>query len=122
LSGAFAGGLLKENFLMHVERHHKVTQSEAVQRIDKFLEGLKNGTFPGGITVVDTTKKWTGNTMNFSFNAKKWFVQVTISGLIEVKEHSVILDCELPPLVSKMVSENEISRVVGQQFDQLFPE
>ena len=107
---------------MRFERPHKVTQSEAIRRIDSFLDGLRNGALPDGVTIVDSTKAWRGHEMDFSFKAKKWFVQVTVSGVVKVTDCSVVMDCELPPLVSNMVSEDRIAHEFDSQFVKLFPE
>ena len=107
---------------MRFERPHKVTQSEAINRIDSFLDGFRNGALPDGITIVDSTKVWRGHEMDFSFKVKKWFVQVTIAGMVNVTDCSVVMDCELPPLVSKMVSEDRIASEFDAQFTKLFPD
>ena len=77
--------------------------------------------FPGGITIKEPFKSWSDNVMHFSFNAKKGFISTTISGVIRVNDDSVIMDSDLPGLVTAFVSEDTIRDVINTQLDGLFP-
>ena len=59
--------------------------------------------------------------MRFSFKAKKGFLGATISGVIHVNQDSVVMDSELPGLVTAFVSEDQIRNVINEQLDGLFP-
>jgi hypothetical protein len=58
--------------------------------------------------------------MRFSFKAKKGFFGTTISGVIRVNDDSVVMDCDLPGLVTAFVSEDQIRNVINEQLDGLF--
>jgi hypothetical protein len=77
--------------------------------------------FPGGITVKEASKSWSDNAMRFSFKAKKGFIGATISGAIVVNDDSVVMDSDLPGLVTTFVSEDKIREVINKQLDGLFP-
>jgi Putative polyhydroxyalkanoic acid system protein (PHA_gran_rgn) len=106
---------------MHIERNHNVGKEEAIHKIDTFLDDLMRRQFPGGVTIKDPSKSWSDNAMRFSFKAKKGFIGTTISGVIRVKEDSIVIDSDLPGLVTTFVSEDKIGNVISEQLDSLFP-
>jgi hypothetical protein len=106
---------------MRIERNHNLGKEEAVHRIDSFLDDLMSRQFPGGITIEEPSKSWSDNVMRFSFEAKKGFFGTTISGMLRVNDDSVILDSDLPGLVTAFVSEEKIRNVINQQLESLFP-
>lgn len=105
---------------MKIERNHKTSQQEAIQKIDSFLDELMKRDFPGGVVVKEPTKSWSGNTMDFSFKLKKGLLGTKLAGKIQVEDGKIILNSELPGLVRTLVSEEKISDVIGQQIDTLF--
>lgn len=106
---------------MHIERNHNVGKEEAIHRIDTFLGDLMRRQFPGAVHVEEPSKSWSDNTMRFSFNAMKSFIGTTISGVIRVNDNSVVIDSDLPGLVTTLVSEDKIRNVINEQLDSLFP-
>ena len=106
---------------MHIERRHNVGKEEAIQKIDTFLNDLIHAHFPGGIAIKEACKSWSDNSMRFSFKAKKGFLGATISGVVHVNHGSVVMDSELPGLVTAFVSEDQIRNVINEQLDGLFP-
>jgi hypothetical protein len=57
--------------------------------------------------------------MRFSFKAKKGFIGTTISGVIRVNDDSVVMDADLPGLVTAFISEDRIRDVINEQLDSL---
>ena len=106
---------------MHIERRHNVGKEEAIQKIDTFLDDLMHGQFPGNVTIKEASKSWSNDAMSFSFKAKKGFLGATISGVIRVNQDSVVMDSDLPGLVTAFVSEDQIRNVINEQLDGLFP-
>ena len=106
---------------MHIERKHNVGKEEAIQKIDTFLNDLMHGRFPGDVAIKEASKSWSNNAMHFSFKAKKGFVGATISGVIRVNQDSVVMDSDLPELVTAFVSEDKIRDVIKAQLESLFP-
>ncbi len=106
---------------MRIERNHNLGKEEAVHRIDSFLDDLMSRQFPGGIIIEEPSKSWSDNVMRFSFKAKKGFFGTTISGMIRANDDSVIMDSDLPGLVTAFVSEDKIRNVINQQLESLFP-
>jgi hypothetical protein len=106
---------------MYIERRHNVSKEEAIHKIDGFLDDLIRRPFPGGITIKEAFKSWSDEAMHFSFKARKGFIGATISGVIRVNDDSVIMDSDLPGLVTAFVSEDTIRDVINKQLDGLFP-
>ena len=106
---------------MRIERNHNLGKEEAVHRIDSFLDDLMSRQFPGGIIIEEPSKSWSDNVMRFSFKAKKGIFGTTISGMIRANDDSVIMDSDLPGLVTAFVSEDKIRNVINQQLESLFP-
>jgi hypothetical protein len=77
--------------------------------------------FPGGVTIREPSKSWSDDAMRFSFKARKGFIGTTISGVIRVNDDSIIVDSDLPGLVTTFISEDKIRDVISQQLDSLFP-
>ena len=105
---------------MHIERTHNVGKKEAIHKIDTFLDELMRRQFPGGVAIKEASRSWSDNAMRFSFKAKKGFFGTTISGVIRVNDDSVVMDCDLPGVVTAFVSEDQIRNVINEQLDGLF--
>jgi hypothetical protein len=106
---------------MHIERRHNLGKEEAIHKIDTFLEDLMRRQFPGEVAIKDASKSWSDDAMRFSFKAKKGFFGATISGVIRVNDESVVMDSDLPGLVTAFVSEDQIRNVIKDELDGLFP-
>jgi hypothetical protein len=106
---------------LHIERNHNVGKEGAIHKIDIFLDDLMRRQFPGGVTIKEPSKSWSDNVMRFSFEAKKAFIGTMISGVIRVNDDSLVLDSDLPGLVTTFVSEDKIRNVINEQLDSLFP-
>ncbi len=105
---------------MHIERNHNLGKEEAIHKIDSFLDDLMSRQFRG-ITIQEPSKSWSDNVMHFSFKARKGFIGTTISGVIRVDDDSVVMDSDLPGLVTAFVSEDKIRNVINEQLVGLFP-
>jgi hypothetical protein len=95
---------------MHIERKHNVGKEEAIQKIDTFLNDLMDARFSGDVAIKEASKSWSNNAMHFSFKAKKGFVGATISGVILVNQDSVVMDSDLPELVTAFVFRRQNPR------------
>jgi Putative polyhydroxyalkanoic acid system protein (PHA_gran_rgn) len=105
---------------MHIERRHNVGKKEAIHKIDTFLDDLMRRQFPGDVAIKEASKSWSDDVMRFSFKAKKGFFGATISGVIRVNDDSVVMDSDLPGLVTAFVSEDQLRNVINEQLDGLF--
>ncbi len=97
---------------MRIEQSHSLGEQAAIGRIDHFLERLVKNP-PGGVTVKDAQREWTGNRMTFSFTAAKGFLGTTIRGVMEVLDDRVVVESELPGLVKNLLGEDRIRQVIA---------
>ena len=104
---------------MRIERNHDLGQPEAIRRIDTFLDALFQSPLPGGLSIEAPWKTWSGNVMEFSFKAKKGWLGTTIAGNLCVTEQLVVLESDLPGMVTAFVSEADIRARISQQLDSL---
>jgi len=105
---------------MHIERRHNVGKKEAIHKIDTFLDDLMHRQFPGDVAIKEASGSWSDNALRFSFKVKKGFFGTTISGVLRVNDDSVVMDSDLPGLVTAFVSEDQIRNVINEQLDGLF--
>jgi hypothetical protein len=105
---------------MHIERKHNVAKAEAIRKLDSLVDALTHQELPAGVKVQDASHDWSENVMRFSFKAKKSFFGVTIAGVVRVDEESLILDADVPVLVTAFVSEDQIQRKINEQLDVSF--
>ena len=105
---------------MHIERKHNLGKEEAIHKIDTFLDDLMRSEFSGDVVIREASRSWFDNAMRFSFKAKKGFFGTTISGVIRVNDDSVVIDSDLPGLVTAFVSEDQIRNLINEQMNGLF--
>jgi Putative polyhydroxyalkanoic acid system protein (PHA_gran_rgn) len=104
---------------MHIERKHNVSKEEAIHKIDTFLDDLMRCQFPGGVAIKEASRSWSDNVMRSSFRLRRGLLGTTISGVIRVTDDSVVMDSDLPGMVTAFVSEDQIRNVINQQLDGL---
>ena len=75
--------------------------------------------FPGSVAIKEAFKSWSDKAMRFSFKAKKGLIGATISGVIQVNEDSVVMDSDLPGLVTAFVSEDTIRNMINDTAGRL---
>ena len=100
---------------MRIEQKHTLGREEAIRRITVVVADLLHREPPGGVKVSEVTKSWTGDTMQFSFTAKKGFFGATISGTVQVADTLVTLEAALPGILTAFVPEEKISGDVQGQ-------
>ena len=104
---------------MHVEQKHTLGREEAIRRINASIEEMMSRELPAGVKVSNVTKHWTGDSMRFSFTAKKGFFGATITGVVQVTEGLVAMDAELPGILTAFISEDKIRGDIQKQFAQV---
>jgi hypothetical protein len=107
---------------MHLEHPHRVSRDEAIRRINALLDDLMRRPLPAGVTVKDVSRNWSGPNLQFSVSARKGLFGATLSGTVRVNDDSVVLDCDLPGMVTAFVAEEKIRDAIHQQLDSVFPD
>jgi hypothetical protein len=104
---------------MRVEQDHELGREQAIRKVDAFLEGLRNRQPPGGVSITDARKSWSGNRMSFSFVASKGFFGTTIAGTMLVTEDKVIVESELPGIIRALAGEERIKQDIARELARL---
>ena len=94
---------------MRLKVEHNLSRQKAIEKIDSFLDKLAEKELPAGITIDNPQKSWSDNVMTVSFKAKKGFFGVEIKGTATVFDDHVIIEMDLPAIVTSFVSEDEIA-------------
>lgn len=96
---------------MRITITHNRGQQEAIKRIDgAFDDFFKGMPFAGPLEVVDQTKTWNGNKMDFSFTGKLGFFKAPITGSITVEEKDLTIEIELPGFLKNLLPENTVKQ------------
>jgi hypothetical protein len=103
---------------MRIEQPHSLGRHQAILRIDQFLDGLVERP-PGGVTISNPKKDWDDGRMAFSFTAAKGFFGVPIAGVMEVTDSLVVMQSELPVLLTSVFGEDRIAQVVGLELKRV---
>jgi len=98
---------------MRIEQPHTLGRQEAIGRVDRFLDRLIQDP-PGGATIRESRKEWDGNLMTFSFAIARGFFGTTLTGTMEVADDRVVVDSDLPALVTSFVGEERIRQVIAE--------
>ena len=80
---------------MRVTVSHNRRKEEIIRSVDRSFDDLFNsfGTVP--IKIVNESRKWTGNRMDFSFQAKVGIVSTPIKGFVDVTDRDVTVEADL---------------------------
>jgi hypothetical protein len=104
---------------MRIERSHALGRAEAIQRIDRFVDTLLQRPLPAGVKVSDPQKTWVGSQMNFAVSAAKGFFSSKVGGFVDVSDDRVVLDVNVPAMVTRFVGEDRIRETVERELDRL---
>jgi hypothetical protein len=100
---------------LRIELSHSLNGSEAIRRLDTFLESLIAREWPHGIEVTDARKQWAGNRMTFGFAVGKGGFSTSIEGTVDVDDGRVVLESPLPALARLFVGEDRIREAVARE-------
>jgi len=107
---------------MRIEVKHNLGKDKAIEKIDGFLDKLVDKELPAGITIQNPQKQWVDNVMTVSFKAKKGIFGVEIKGNVTVFDDRVVIEMDLPTIVTSFVSEDEIRDDIETRVQSLLKE
>jgi hypothetical protein len=94
---------------------HNKTRAEAIATIDRAADSLFSGIAGDSVQIVDEKKAWSGSTMTFSFTGSLGFIEVPISGTIDVDDHNVTVNCALPAMEEQFLGEGKIQSEIDRK-------
>lgn len=101
--------------MMRIEIEHNLSREEAIERIDRYLDQFSAPDLPAGVAIENPQKSWTGNVMQISFKVRKSFIKVEIKGKVEVFDDKVIIEIDLPSIVTSFVSQEKIEEAISRK-------
>ena len=93
---------------MRVTVSHNKSRQEAMRLVNETAEDLFRQMANGPIQIVEQQRSWNGSTMHFDVKARMAVFAATAVGTIEVTDREVIIDIDLPGILTKMVPEEKI--------------
>lgn len=103
---------------MRITVSHDKGRREAMRIVDDTADQLFRIGGSGTVKVSGFARQWQGDTMSFSLSAGVGPFRTPIKGWISVTDRDIVIDADLPPLLTRFVSERTIqsaleSRVRG---------
>jgi hypothetical protein len=62
--------------------------------------------------MTEMRKQWAGSTLNFQTAVALGPLRLPVRGAVEVSDTEVVIDIELPPLLSKFIPEHRLREAV----------
>lgn len=92
---------------MHVEVNHSLGKEEAIKRVDSSIDQAVSIPLPGGVAIQDLKKEWVGDVVEVSLRVTKMFFGATVTGKVEVRDTSMIIDVELPGMLAALMPSSD---------------
>ena len=80
---------------MRVTVSHNGRKEEIIRSVDRSFDDLFKGIGNLPIQITNESRRWTGNRLDFSFNAKMGIVSSPIKGFVDVTDKDVTVDADL---------------------------
>lgn len=93
---------------MRVSVSHNKTKQEAMRTVNEAADQVLRPGATGLLQISDVQKSWAASTMTFSLTASFAVMRSVIKGSIEVTDKDVIIECDLPQLLTRFVPEEKI--------------
>ena len=99
---------------MRVTVSHNRRKEEIVQSLDRSFDDLFKGLGNLPIKIVNESRRWTGNRMDFSFNAKAGIVSTPIKGFVDIMDKEVTVEADLGWLEKLFPAEQTRAALAGR--------
>ena len=96
---------------MRVTIAHSKTKAEAVQAVDRAMQGVFQSLATPPLTISNPQKTWNGSVMTFSLTAQMGLLKNAVSGAVEVTERDVTIDADLG-LLNRFFPEKKVRTMV----------
>lgn len=100
---------------MRVTIAHNKGRQEAINLVEKAADQFLRTPPPPPLQIEDARRSWNGDTMDFSLTGRMSVLRVPIQGKVMVTEKDVIIECELPGMLTKLIPEETIRHTIEQR-------
>lgn len=80
---------------MRVTVSHKGQKEEIIRSLDRSFDDLFKGLGSVPFKIVNESRQWTGNRMDFSLGVKVGLISTPIKGFVDVTDEDVTIDADL---------------------------
>lgn len=94
---------------MRVTVSHNRPKQEVVARIDQSLDDVFKSLGNGFIQIADEQRTWSGDQLNFTFNARTGFMNFPVKGFVLVEDHQLTIDVDLPAFIRNFIPEPKLA-------------
>lgn len=100
---------------MRVSVSHTLGQAEAQRRIEKGLDDIMGMSSVGPVSLRNVQKEWQGNKVYVSGTASLGLLKHHGRAAIEVTEREVIIEVDLPAVLTGMMGNKKIEDTVQRR-------
>jgi hypothetical protein len=93
---------------VRVSISHNQSRAEAMQAVDGALGKLFSTVLPPPIRMDNLEKSWSGSVLNFGLRVAIGPFRSAIRGTITVTDNEIIIEADLPKLLTSVVPERSI--------------
>lgn len=104
-----------------MREHHQDRVEDVVQRVDESFADLLHQPLPSGAQVVEVQRDWEGNTLRFAVKGRRGMFSAKIHGTVDVTPEQVVLDAEVPPMLTAIMPEERVQEMLERHLDRMFP-
>lgn len=91
---------------------HKKSREEAARIVEDAIAGLLETELPRPFRMTGMRKQWSNSTLQFQTAVAMGPLRMPVNGTVDVQDAEVIIDIELPPLLSKFIPEERLKEAV----------
>ena len=104
---------------MHIEHPHKLEKQQAIEKIQQLLDEFVKRDLGDSLSMIEHNMNWNDNVLDFSFKAQQGLLNAAITGKAQVLDHLLVLDIEMPAIVTTLLGENRIREKIVSHLERL---
>lgn len=97
---------------MHLEYEHNTDKEAARIKIDSYIQKINHMKLPGNFQILDLTKSWKGDDMQFSFVLKSSILERNTTGVIQLDDKKIVLEAEIPTITKNFIKDENLEAMI----------
>jgi hypothetical protein len=95
---------------MRVTVSHTQPKQEVKNRINAGLDDVFRMAGSGVVQIANEQRSWSGDQLNFSFDARMGIMNLPVKGFVLVEDRQVTVDIDLPQFISNLIPEAKMKQ------------
>lgn len=104
---------------MHIEHPHQLEKQQAIEKIQQLLDEFLKRDLGASTSMIERDMNWNDNVLDFSFKAQQGLLNAAITGKAQVLDRLLILDIEMPTIVTALLGEDRIREKIISHLERL---